>query len=626
MEVNDAAVIVFHGMGQQVPFETLGNIAKKTAASEHWVKNTPNPDLEIQNVPRLGGDGTGATISRARLSLAPKDGIGPKTSVDFFECYWAPITEGKVGLFDVLVFLLRAGWAGILHIRRGGFERHFWRATRRFGLPKKTLFPLGLAVKLVASLIVLGICVLCLLGGHAAQHLALVVKPEGVAGTWILGDLPHLFDRDFFKVMQGEMVFLLRATLILLLPVLAFGLRNARGVARAVVYAVLAFIFFHIAAFWISTLGQTWFHSWTASVFVRAFGVRGLQAVLLSIASAVSLGLAFKVWKQKRTPTTILWINAAFIASAVILISLLLCLSWWHLWGGWPAWDLESFFARSAMTEHHLFLTRVLLVFYGTAALALFIGVRGFLIEYVGDVAAYVSSHTVSKFADIRAQIQAEAFRAACHVYASGYRKVIVVGHSLGSVIAYDTLNGVINHDIIQKKGWKAVEKTKLLLTFGSPLNKIAFIFRAQLEDNVIRESLAAAKQPLLEESHAYRPGHWVNVWSRNDVISGPLEYFDIGEVKPVPGATGPDRFAFTYKEPDKSGSAAGIVGHVALENPPRPPKLSPVIPLIDPKANIPLAAHTQFWDNELVYQVAIRAIEDEGDGHFEGFIKVERD
>lgn len=72
------------------------------------------------------------------------------------------------------------------------------------------------------------------------------------------------------------------------------------------------------------------------------------------------------------------------------------------------------------------------------------------------------------------------------------------VGHSIGSVIAYDTLNGIINHGLINNQDWNAVGRTKLLLTFGSPLDQTAFIFRAQVEDNPCREMLASAKQPLL--------------------------------------------------------------------------------------------------------------------------------
>ena len=46
---------------------------------------------------------------------------------------------------------------------------------------------------------------------------------------------------------------------------------------------------------------------------------------------------------------------------------------------------------------------------------------------------------------------------------------------------------GLPNHDLINRQGWNAVKRTRLLLTFGSPLDKTAFIFRAQVEDNLRR-------------------------------------------------------------------------------------------------------------------------------------------
>ena len=47
----------------------------------------------------------------------------------------------------------------------------------------------------------------------------------------------------------------------------------------------------------------------------------------------------------------------------------------------------------------------LLLTWAGGGAINLF--ARGFLLQYVGDVAAYISAHTVSKFHDVRDAIQA---------------------------------------------------------------------------------------------------------------------------------------------------------------------------------------------------------------------------
>jgi len=174
--------------------------------------------------------------------------------------------------------------------------------------------------------------------------------------------------------------------------------------------------------------------------------------------------------------------------------------------------------------------------------------VRGFLVEFAGDVAAYVSPYKVSKFEEIRRAIQDRGKRVARFVYSAEsdtpgralYDHVYVVGHSLGSVLAYDTLNDAINRDI-HEHGWSAgspegafgvVQRTKLLLTFGSPLDKTAFVFRTQKTETEfsVREALASAQQPLIL-SYDNRECRWINVWSRSDWVSGALGYYD----RPIP-------------------------------------------------------------------------------------------
>jgi hypothetical protein len=112
--------------------------------------------------------------------------------------------------------------------------------------------------------------------------------------------------------------------------------------------------------------------------------------------------------------------------------------------------------------------------------------------------------------------------------------------HSLGSVLAYDTLNSLINQDQVcgPSQKHRIVERTRALITFGSPLDKTAFLFRLQAkkEEQWIREKLAAAVQPLIV-SYNYRPVSftWVNIWSRMDIISGSLDYYDDRAQAPCP-------------------------------------------------------------------------------------------
>jgi len=211
--------------------------------------------------------------------------------------------------------------------------------------------------------------------------------------------------------------------------------------------------------------------------------------------------------------------------------------------------------------------------------------VRYFIIEYVGDVAAYVSPYKDSKFDEIRHQIQNVGLEVGKVIYGFGtplpmvprYRKVIVAGHSLGSVLAYDTLNALINLDNVSGREDRrdVVGRTRALITFGSPLDKTAFIFRMQANNDQdwIREQLAASVQPLIVSYDAYRPPSfdWINIWSRMDIISGELNFYD---------------------------------------DPARPFNVAPCVQnKTDPEARFPLLAHVEYWNNKLLRQELYRFV-----------------
>ena len=216
-------------------------------------------------------------------------------------------------------------------------------------------------------------------------------------------------------------------------------------------------------------------------------------------------------------------------------------------------------------------------LFLWLAAIAEAYFARYFLIQYVGDVAAYISPYKDSKFEDVRERIQKIGLNVGKAVYgldnsgiAPGYKKFVVIGHSLGSVVAYDTLNALINADElrIDKERRGVLEHTRAMITFGSPLDKTAFLFRSQArkEEDWIREQLAARVQPLIyDEAHRPETFTWVNIWSPLDIISGSIEYYD---------------------DPKWSPKDSRHVQNIK-----------------DPDANVPLAAHVQYWGNRLLRQ-----------------------
>jgi hypothetical protein len=157
--------------------------------------------------------------------------------------------------------------------------------------------------------------------------------------------------------------------------------------------------------------------------------------------------------------------------------------------------------------------------------------IRQVLVQYVGDVAIYVMPYKLDAFNDLRREIKQRVYAAAKAVYSQKeYDRVIVVGHSLGSVIAYDALNMLILEDESGSKGkfLDVVSRTQLFLTFGSPLDKTAFVFAVQARGtSEAREALAGSVQPLIQD-YRFRPKRWINVWSPWDIISGPLDLYDL--------------------------------------------------------------------------------------------------
>jgi hypothetical protein len=209
--------------------------------------------------------------------------------------------------------------------------------------------------------------------------------------------------------------------------------------------------------------------------------------------------------------------------------------------------------------------------------------VRYFLIEYVGDVAAYIEPYKDSKFDTIRHQIQAIGLDVAKIIYGFGgttavpaYERIVFAGHSLGSVLAYDTLNAIINLDLTSATpgSRRVVERTTNLITFGSPLDKTAFLFRNQSNHiaDPLREQMSAAIQPLILSYDDYRKPHfWTNLWSHADIISGSLGYYDANQVE--------------ESHP------------LHIQN------------LPDPAAHIPFYAHVQYWNGELLANTLYNAV-----------------
>ncbi len=468
MEYGPVAIVVAHGLGQQIPFQTLDDVAEGLRAIDRSRRTGPQPQPVARTV-ELGGE----RMSRLELKLLAG---GTERDVHIYESYWAPMTEGRVSMRDVMGLLVRGGLGG-LRLARRPFRRWMFGEFVEFPAPLMTVLWLLLALSVV----------------FAMTFLNTVILIVAAAKVPLRDVSPWLTDVRFSDVTT------------------VFNLH---------VSAMAPFV--GLMLWW--GLTRRRLPGWLS---LATFAV----AVLSTIAAAVTAGL----------------------------------IAWHHASGS----GAGSFFARVGVP----ILPNVFPLWFNNVSWVLVVGaaalVRWFLIQYAGDVAAYVQPQVVDRFYDLRKDIKNCVWATARAVYgAKEYNDIVLVGHSLGSVVVYDALNRLlIDHAVNPAATPEVAGRTRLLVTFGSPLDKTAFIFGAQGSGTEAREALSASLQPLITDERV-RP-RWVNIYSPWDIISGSLDYYD---------------------RPDRSNRNA-------VEN------------ILDPDATTLLAAHVEYWRNPTLFHTILQVL-----------------
>jgi len=470
------ALFVSHGMGQQVPFETLDSIA-------HGL-------LDVLPIPHAGVRARTVQVGDnklQRLEIDTRDSHGKDIEVHIYEAYWAPLTEGAVTLADVIRFLLSSGWNGLVN-SFADFRRWMFGNDFNFGAQSHTAWQLLTALGIILSLMIMNSVIAAIVG-------ASLLNPGG-STSWPNGELLGVFNTIMVSYSVYSALFFVT---LLMSP--------------------------HIRPNTKTATSPSWWRAVTAL-----------------------LDYAFRLWVLGTLAAGLLFICAIANEQLGVL-------------------DLQPL-------EEHLLSGHGWLWFW---AVLLLVSrqVSRLLVQYMGDVAAYVSSHSLDRFSELRQKIKKVACDVAKSVYSAAskeggylYSRVCVIGHSLGSVIAYDTLNALLIDDELARTRLGVAERTKLLLTFGSPLDKVAFIF-ARPKATTHQRALAASVQPLIQSYERFRRMKWVNIYSARDVVSGRLDFFDV---------------------PDHSSGGGCRVQSVP-----------------DPEARIPLIAHTEYWRSRLLFDYIFR-------------------
>ncbi|HEX7705382.1 MAG TPA: hypothetical protein VF701_02890 [Thermoanaerobaculia bacterium] len=507
------AVIVVHGMGQQTPFETVSSLSER-----------------VRSVDPRGGEGAVARsvqigdqrLSRIELTL---QGDEAPQEVHFYEAYWAPLTEGRVTLRDVTRFLVTAGLGGLRASLRDTFPRWAFGKMERYPIKRGTWLFLLLTLVVLLSLVVMNGVVLTL-GGSSLVTPSRVSPAELTRVNAVAGALAVLM-LSFFSTLNSaarsrDGVAVPRFRLLFSLAGWAHALLLAFGVILGA-FAML-----------IAALRPA-----ADSVVLDRLAAHSDGMLTLAIGTVVAIVLSYGLRRNGplviHTYVTIAWsvivtlLIAAVVAGRTLRLGTIEPLSG-TLWG----WG---------------FLLGATLI------------VRQVLVQYVGDVAAYVTPQSLDRFSDLRESIKECVQKVGRAVYRAGrdgvleYEQITVVGHSLGSVAAYDMLNGLMRDDAAGVTQVEVEARTRALVTFGSPLDKIAFLFGTR-HANDAAHALAATVQPMIQAGR--RGFEWINVYSRHDVVSGELRYFD----------------------------DHGF-----------PPSVTPVDNRKDATATTPLVAHVEYWN-----------------------------
>lgn len=208
------AVLVCHGMGEQVRYETISSVAEailERARIDVGDDNVSAPEValacEDQNY-----------LARAEIKWRNSDEDGRvlhQHEVHIYEAYWAPVTEGQVTYWETVKFLLGAAWNGLKFSHPFGahsFKRWMFGEPKSLNISGKTFYgPLAVLFVLVAQVAIIGFVSL-----ELAQHYKDVIAqplPLVQGGEWtsdLLGMLKKMM-QWLSPFLPGVMVVLDRS-------------------------------------------------------------------------------------------------------------------------------------------------------------------------------------------------------------------------------------------------------------------------------------------------------------------------------------------------------------------------------------------------------------------------------
>jgi pimeloyl-ACP methyl ester carboxylesterase len=140
---------------------------------------------------------------------------------------------------------------------------------------------------------------------------------------------------------------------------------------------------------------------------------------------------------------------------------------------------------------------------------------RRFLAESLGDVQVYAERDENSEHYAAREAVLKEAEKTFELISRRGYQHIVVIGHSLGSVIAFTALDRLV------RRSPPLLPRIDAFITVGTALEKVRYFFERRKE----HDEAAAAR--LIAPAKTIATGRaWLNLWYANDVVANPITTF----------------------------------------------------------------------------------------------------
>lgn len=409
------AVLVVHGMGSQRALETVRGVVDAVWMQGGKAAGLPGSPRQVWTHPEYSG--VDIDLSVMTTSGMPlKNPQGEVRSVDFHELYWAHLMS-ETRAVAVLLWLLEL-------VRKGprlkpGMRALWWGGSVFLGM-------------LLASVVLLGL--------HAVLML--------------LNYPPLIDDKRQFAIFDGSVLTPLNHSYhepeaLVLAPFFVLSM-----VATYVAIASLAKRAFRIAIpALIVALATSWIYLWTGHE-----PIRHLTVLFLPIALSVCIaGLVMGRWGAKVMTLTYVLAGVFFgiylhsrymidwdgcVFSLPQFLSPNQCVPYFSslkpfakVWNeSWLFWSLNERYSSVIAVS-------VILIYCALYAL--------FLQPYLGDAARYFRNSPGN--VAVRRDIRKQAVDTLSSLHASGkYDRIVVVAHSLGTVVAYDMLRAyfsrICNH------------------------------------------------------------------------------------------------------------------------------------------------------------------------------------